>query len=113
MKQYKGCPHCAKTVAVDDEQCWACGQSLSPASATTPQWFCTSCGATSVSPARLSEFSVVIFLVLCLIMVLPGLLYLVYFVATGSKTGCSACRKPTLIPIDSPVAKAALAQLER
>ena len=59
-------------------------------------------------PGQPQPVRVVAFLLLCLVMLLPGLLYLVYSMVS-SKAGCPQCRQPTLILIDSPVAKAALA----
>jgi hypothetical protein len=101
---YRGCPHCGKTIDAASRNCIHCDRDIYD---VTPQWFCTSCGATT-NPVSLSRFSFWIFVILCLIMVLPGLLYMVYWLVAG-KTGCPQCRKPTLIPINSPVARAAIA----
>lgn len=101
---YRGCTVCGKTMSDDGSPCPHCG-----GVGGTSQWFCTACGDV-VAPAKLSGFSFVIFIVLCLIMVLPGVLYLAYFMVKGSTFGCPRCRRQTLIPADSPVARAALAR---
>lgn len=77
-----------------------------------PQWFCTNCGAQVVAPVSLAKFSFLVFLLLCLIMILPGVLYLLYYVIAGSKSGCPQCRQAALIPISSPIAQAAIANLK-
>lgn len=101
---YRGCPHCGKTIDAAARNCIHCDRDVND---TTPQWFCTSCGA-QTNPVSLSGFSFWIFVMLCLIMLLPGVLYAVYWLVAG-KTGCPQCRQPTLIPLTSPVARAALA----
>lgn len=100
---YEGCRACGKTKTVG-QACPACGKT--DAESHQPQWFCTSCGA-QTNPVSLSGFNVWVFLILCLIMVLPGVLYAVYWIVSG-KSGCPQCRQATLIPLTSPVARAAL-----
>ncbi len=103
----RACPHCGKTIDAESTNCIHCDRDIGDAA---PWWFCTSCGA-QTNPVRLSGFSMIVFLLLCLVMLLPGVIYMVYW-AVASKAGCPKCRKPTLIPLDSPVAKAAIANLK-
>lgn len=110
---YKGCTNCGKTMKTDGSPCPACGLTDEQAAvhSAAAKWLCTSCGA-QTNPVTHTKGSFVIEVVLWFLMILPGVLYTVWRI-TSREQVCPACRKPTLIPIDSPVARATLAQLER
>lgn len=104
---YVGCINCGKTMKDDGTPCPACGLTAAEVASQGPQWFCTSCGS-DTNPVRLGGVNAWIFLGLCLLFVLPAIIYLVFAMVTA-KQGCPYCRQATLIPIGSPVAVAARA----
>ena len=70
--------------------------------------YCTQCGNTG-SPSVGNRGSVVIFLFLLLLFIIPGLFYLIYMI-TGRVYKCKNCKAEGMIPTDSPIAQKALNQ---
>lgn len=68
--------------------------------------FCTTCG-TVAKPKSVTRGSVWLELVLWLMFIIPGLLYSIWRLTTRHHA-CRACGAQTLVPVDSPVAKARL-----
>lgn len=109
---YKGCTVCGKTMKDDGTPCPHCGLTEGQAAShnSTARWFCTSCGS-QTNPITIVKGSFGVEVLLWLLMILPGVLYSLWRI-TSKEKGCPQCRKPTLIPIDSPIARAALANLK-
>lgn len=70
---------------------------------------CMTCG-TRGYPKRITRGSILIEIVLWLFMILPGLLYSLWRLSSR-RDGCRACGSAELVPLDSPRARAVLAQL--
>lgn len=64
-------------------------------------YICTSCGST-VSPENHTKGSILIEIVLWLAFIIPGLIYSIWRL-TSKQQVCPACKKPTLIPLNTPV----------
>lgn len=113
-----GCPRCAKTMKDDGSPCPACGfeMPLTPGASLhdrvahavsvgfAPRWICTACG-TPGNPVTQTKGSFLVEIILWLMMILPGVIYSIWRLTSRAKV-CPACRQPSMIPIDSPVAKA-------
>ena len=67
------------------------------------QMFCKACHSVG-KPKRLVKGSVLVELFLWLCFLLPGIIYTTWRSAT-TKTVCSQCGSPEIIPADSPLAK--------
>ena len=61
---------------------------------------CTSCGTTA-APESFTKGSIFIEIVLWLAFIIPGLIYSIWRLTTRQQV-CSACKKPSLIPLDTP-----------
>lgn len=111
---HKGCTNCGKTMKDDGSPCPSCGLTAEGAAVrdASAKWLCTSCGSQVSRQKTLTKGSVVIEIILWLMIILPGLLYSVWRLTSRQKV-CPQCLKPTLIPIDSPMARATMAQLSR
>jgi len=67
--------------------------------------YCPNCGAVAV-PKRYMRGSFIVELALWLLFILPGIIYSVYRLASKSQV-CPECGASNMIPLDSPVARAA------
>ncbi len=70
------------------------------------QMYCKNCGTTAV-PKRIMKGSVLIELFLWLLFLLPGLIYSIWR-HTSVYQGCPSCIAGSMIPLNSPLARAAL-----
>jgi hypothetical protein len=68
--------------------------------------YCLTCGTVG-APTRRTQGSFFIELVLWFLFVVPGLVYSIWRL-TSREWACPACGSPTMIPMDSPKARAAL-----
>lgn len=109
---YKGCSVCFKTMRDDGTPCPHCARTPEQQAAhnAKARWYCTTCGAQTNRPVWVVNGSFATEVLLWLLMVLPGVLYSVWRITTKTQC-CKQCRKATLIPIDSPVARAAIDRL--
>lgn len=109
---YRGCTNCGKTMRDDGSECPSCGLTTGQfaARASDARFLCTTCGATVNSATTVTKGSFLIEVVLWLMMILPGLLYSIWRLTSRFKA-CPNCKNPTLIPIDSPVARATIERL--
>lgn len=105
---HKGCPHCGKTIDAESKNCIHCDRDIHD---PTLRWLCTTCGA-KTNPVTLTKGSFGMEVLLWLLMILPGVLYSLWRLTSREK-GCPNCRKATLIPIDSPIARTHLATLAK
>lgn len=109
-----GCPHCGKTIDQADARCPHCGRDTGEpviavaAGVSYPRSarYCPACG-TVAKPRTHTRGSFLIEIVLWLLMILPGVLYTLWRLTTRGKV-CPACGGTTLLPLDSPKARAAL-----
>ena len=72
------------------------------------QRYCPNCGTVAV-PKRQMKGSFIIELLLWCFFLLPGLIYSIWRLATKCNA-CPACGFENVVPLDSPVARAALAR---
>lgn len=108
---HKGCTNCGKTMKDDGSPCPGCGLTTEGAIGrdAAAKWLCTSCGSQVGRPKKLTKGSFLIEIVLWIMIILPGLLYSIWRL-TSKQTVCPQCLQPTLIPIDSPIARATMAK---
>lgn len=106
-----GCPNCGKTKRAG-ETCPHCHSSggIEGAVASSARYLCTSCGIQSDRGAKVTKGNFFIEVILWLCFLVPGIIYTIWRLTT-KQVVCQACGKPTLIPSDSPIAKATLATL--
>lgn len=118
MKSFK-CPCCGLVNSAAAPACKRCGSPINQQVVAAPSILCTSCGVTG-QPQRFycSATPGVVLIILALssgiLSSALGSLLFVGFVIhcvyreTTKYDGCVACKKPTIIPINSPVARATL-----
>lgn len=63
-------------------------------------YICTTCGTTA-APESYTKGSILIEIVLWLAFIVPGLIYSIWRL-TSKQQVCPACKKPTLIPLNTP-----------
>jgi RNA polymerase subunit RPABC4/transcription elongation factor Spt4 len=110
-----GCPHCAKTIEKGSPLCPHCGHATgftqATATAAPPprlegSHYCTQCG-TVANPKKHTKGSFLIEVFLWLLLIVPGLIYSLWRLTSKQKV-CPACKSPSIVPVTSPVAQAAL-----
>lgn len=69
--------------------------------------YCTQCGTVG-KPKKLTKGSFLIEVFLWLLLIFPGLFYSLWRL-TSKQLVCPQCLAPNMIPVDSPVARRALA----
>lgn len=107
---HEGCPKCGRTKVVG-QMCEHCvPDTLAEGVPSGTRVICTQCGAMASTGRKVTKGSFFVEIVLWLMMILPGVLYTVWRL-TSRATVCRTCGQPTLIPIDSPMAKRQIAQL--
>jgi len=74
---------------------------------STTQRYCQHCGTVG-TPRSHTKGSFFMELFLWCLLLLPGFIYTIWRLTTRAKV-CPTCRAPNMIPLDSPVAQAALA----
>ena len=114
---YRDCPKCSNEIVVG-QPCPYCDPALA-ATAVPPDGraagvqsgshLCTSCGS-QMYPKLFTKGSGRMELILWLCLLVPGLIYSTWRFTTKGFV-CRACGQPTIIPADSPMAKATLAQM--
>jgi len=109
MATMKGCTYCGKSMPMGDVMCPHCGQG----NRDSATHYCTQCGAIGFA-AHYSGGSFIIAGLLLVVSIAFPILFLaliayVLWWAFSSYTGCPRCRAKTIIPVDSPIAQAALA----
>lgn len=72
---------------------------------------CKECGYTGKAK-KITKGSIFIELILWICFFIPGLLYSIWRLTTRSN-GCPKCKHQSVIPIDSPVAKKLLADIQK
>lgn len=103
------CPLCGAAIARDAYYCRSCQRNLPDRPATQKgRWYCTHCG-TIGNPRQYTRGSFLVEMVLWLMLIVPGLVYTFWRLTTRYR-GCPQCATPGMIPVDSPIAQAALAQ---
>ena len=70
------------------------------------EMYCSNCGTVG-KPESYTPGKFGMEVVLWLFFIIPGLIYSIWRIA-GRKNSCPACHSPSLLPLDSPNAKAAL-----
>lgn len=122
------CPSCRKDPRRTTKDCTYCGKAIPSQSLTCPQChqrtaldashYCTMCGAVGY-PKHFSGGSFfvagligVAALVLTPLIWIGFLLYVVFWVFS-SYTGCASCNAKAVIPVESPIAQAAIAKLRQ
>jgi len=63
-------------------------------------WICTSC-STITEPESFTKGSILIEIILWLAFIIPGVIYSIWRLTTKQQV-CPACKKPSLIPLDTP-----------
>jgi hypothetical protein len=71
------------------------------------EWYCPSCGSIG-RPKTYTKGSIFIEIILWLCLIVPGLVYSLWRMTSGRSKGCASCGATSIIPADSPKAKAAL-----
>lgn len=71
--------------------------------------YCNNCGTVG-SPRTRTKGSFLIEVFLWLMLIVPGIIYSLWRLTTKEKV-CPGCGAPNMLPLDSPKARAALAQL--
>lgn len=111
---YVGCETCGKTKRAG-EPCPHCQPGAVTAAGTTAapvfeKVICTSCGVAAASGRKVAKGSFLIEVILWLCFLIPGLIYSIWRIS-NKQTVCRSCGQATVIPIDSPMAKALRANL--
>jgi len=109
-----GCPHCGKTIDQADTRCPHCGQGTGEtviavaAGVSYPRSarYCVTCGTVG-KPKTHTRGAFLIEILLWFCFLLPGMLYTLWRLTTRAQV-CRACGATTLLPLDSPKARAAL-----
>jgi len=106
------CPKCgAPDIPSEMDVCPACGENLkyekmlnrSARQKGQMEKVCVLCGE-RVMPRKKTSFSVIIFILLLMLWIIPGLLYLGYCMSK-SREVCPNCGGEQLVPINSPAAR--------
>jgi predicted RNA-binding Zn-ribbon protein involved in translation (DUF1610 family) len=71
---------------------------------------CENCGA-NIKPRKKHKGSVLVFLVLCLFLIVPGLIYAAWALSSGYLV-CPQCGSKEIIPLNTPRGKKLKAQFQ-
>jgi hypothetical protein len=74
------------------------------------QFICRNCGTIGASTTN-TKGSLILEIALYFCMILPGLIYSIWRHASRT-TGCKGCRSNDLVPVDSPMGKKLVADLQ-
>ncbi len=74
------------------------------------EYICTNCGYVG-PPIKITPGSFLLEIVLWCFFLLPGILYSIWRL-TSKYEACPKCKKPTLIPVDTPKGQKLLQELE-
>jgi ribosomal protein L40E len=122
------CPHCGADAPPPAQTCPSCGQGVSgaallsenvnpvkvsPTGVVTPRdgLYCKACGNVG-HPKTHTRGSFWIEVVLWICLIIPGVCYSLWRLTSRQKV-CRYCKSPDLIPVNSPIAQAALSQLAK